>query len=603
MQEKIVQPINDRRLLSFVPGRNLQDRRGLSEAIDGQHNKTGTRFVASFAVAYRSPRMKKKAPAQCCNLSRSGMLMKLKSSECVMPMEGGKLSLTFTIPQATLQDGFEGRVVIQARVTRVFKQVEQDQLVWYVAVCFAQSLDSYFQKGSWSQLAIFASLALVIIILVIIFSKFNSFVYLRFYRLGSLYSLMAATFLLSRYLLGLCYRNNPITPNYLPSVSIIIPAFNEELWIERTILSCMNQDYPIEKLEVIVVDDCSTDRTALNIQAAIRRINKVGQAFQTETRLSFLPLQQNIGKRGALLAGVKQAQHELVTFVDSDSFLEPDAILHLVQPFQDPKMGGVTGRTEVENKHTNMLTKLQAVRYYIAFRIMKAAESIFDAVTCLSGPISCYRKSLILKYADAWLNQRFFGQKATFGDDRSMTNFILQDHRTCYQDRAICSTIVPSKYMSFLKQQMRWKRSWLRESLRALKFIWKKEPFMQVLFLFGLIVPIISPIIVFYNLIYIPISYLIFPKTFVLGIALMALLISFTHLLFKRSKLWLFGIVFVIIYEFVLLWQMPYAWLTFWKSTWGTRATPEDVLAIERRFMYRFRKNRINEQLVEEVSQ
>ncbi len=60
-------------------------------------------------------------------------------------------------------------------------------------------------------------------------------------------------------------------------------------------------------------------------------------------------------------------------------------------------MGGVAGRTEVENKFTNALTKLQTVRYYIAFRIMKAAESWFDTVTCLSGPLACYRKDLILK--------------------------------------------------------------------------------------------------------------------------------------------------------------------------------------------------------------
>ena len=68
-----------------------------------------------------------------------------------------------------------------------------------------------------------------------------------------------------------------------------------------------------------------------------------------------------------------------------------------MQPFQDPKMGGVAGRTEVENKFTNALTKLQTVRYYIAFRIMKAAEAWFDTVTCLSGPLACYRKELILK--------------------------------------------------------------------------------------------------------------------------------------------------------------------------------------------------------------
>ena len=240
-------------------------------------------------------------------------------------------------------------------------------------------------------------------------------------------------------------------------------------------------------------------------------IHSEAERYATRERLSYTVLPENAGKRAALVKGVEMAKHDLVVFVDSDSFLDPTAIRHLVQPFQDPKMGGVAGRTDVENKYTNNMTKLQTVRYYIAFRIMKAAESWFDSVTCLSGPLSCYRKELILQHADAWLNQKFLGRPATFGDDRSMTNFILKTHRTGYQDSAICSTIVPSQMKVFLKQQMRWKRSWLRESLRAGSFIWRKEPFMALFFYIGLIVPIAAPVVVAYNLMYVPIVHGIFP--------------------------------------------------------------------------------------------
>ena len=138
---------------------------------------------------------------------------------------------------------------------------------------------------------------------------------------------------------------------------------------------------------------------------------------------------------------------------------------------------------------------------------MKAAEGLFDAVSCLSGPLSCYRKDLVLKYSDDWLNQKFLGQRATFGDDRAMTNMILRHNRTDYQDTAICYTIVPNDYDVFLKQQMRWKRSWLRESLIAGSFMWKKEPFAAISFYMGLLVPIIAPVIVCYNLLYIPITH------------------------------------------------------------------------------------------------
>ncbi|MDD3920253.1 MAG: glycosyltransferase family 2 protein, partial [Eubacteriales bacterium] len=256
---------------------------------------------------------------------------------------------------------------------------------------------------------------------------------------------------------------------------------------------------------------------------------------------------------------------------------------NLVQPFRDPKMGGVSGRTDVANTYTNTLTKMQSVRYYIAFRIMKAAEAYFDSVTCLSGPLACYKKSIIMDNMDDWLNQHFLGQKATFGDDRAMTNFVLRHHRTAYQDTAICSTIVPNDYKSFLKQQMRWKRSWLRESMIAATFMWRKEPFMGTFFFIGLLVPIAAPLVVLYNLVYVPIAYGIFPTTFILGLFTMALMMSFAQLLLKRSSIWIFGMIFCIYYEAVLLWQMPIAWFTFWKSTWGTRMTPADVEAKERK--------------------
>lgn len=289
-----------------------------------------------------------------------------------------------------------------------------------------------------------------------------------------------------------------------------------------------------------------------------------------------------MGKRDAMARGVLLAKHDYVVYVDSDSFLNPFAIRALVQPFQDPKMGGVSGRTDVANTYTNALTKMQSVRYYIAFRIFKAAEARFDAVTCLSGPLSCYKKEIVLENLDAWLDQRFLGHKATFGDDRAMTNFVLRHHRTSYQDTAVCSTIVPNDHKAFLKQQMRWKRSWLRESMLAGSFMWRKEPFMSFSFYVGMLVPIAAPIIVIYNLIYVPLVQGTFPTTFILGLIAMALLMSFAQLLLRHSTTWLFGLLFCIYYEVVLLWQMPIAWFTFWKSTWGTRMTEADVKAASR---------------------
>jgi hyaluronan synthase len=109
--------------------------------------------------------------------------------------------------------------------------------------------------------------------------------------------------------------------------------------------------------------------------------------------------------------------------------------------------------------------------------------------------------------------------------------------------------------------------------------MWRKEPFMALFFLIGVIVPIAAPIIVLYNLVYVPLVHQVFPGTFLMGLLMMALLMSLAHLFYRKSKLWIFGLVFCVFYEFVLLWQMPVAWVTFWKSTWGTRETPQDIEA------------------------
>jgi len=582
--EVLSTPKQDRRVLSHVPDpeqiRVAVDRRGAKQ-LAGQAQDylselhlQSIRYMANFEV--KLSQEKQSLRAKAVDISSTGILLELDEDHPLLK-EGNTVFLRFEIPPGTMPEGFESKVSIPGKMVRSFAHESGNGVM--AALEFDQPLPSYFQRKRWGYSIYMASGFLFIVAAIIMLMRVESVLYFKYNALLYFYSLIAAAFLLTRYLFGAFYRDVPVNPDFTPGVSIIIPCFNEEEWIQRTILSCINQDYPIEKLEVIVVDDRSTDRSVEQMESIIARLHQEAERFLTKERLQMHVLPDNGGKRVALVEGVKMAKHDLVVFVDSDSFLEATAIKHLVQPFQDPLMGGVAGRTDVENKFTNAITKLQTVRYYIAFRIMKAAESWFDTVTCLSGPLSCYRKELIEQHAEAWLNQKFLGQPATFGDDRSMTNFILKTHRTGYQDSAICSTIVPSDTGVFLKQQMRWKRSWLRESLRASLFIWRKEPFMALFFYIGVLVPIAAPIIVLHNLIYVPLVYHIFPGTFLMGLLLMALLMSFAHLFFRKSKLWIFGLVFCVFYELVLLWQMPVAWVTFWKSTWGTRETPQDVEA------------------------
>lgn len=591
IKDILLSPRGDRRILSNVPDkekiRKNNDRRGFkiieqykedpASFIKGK--RAGIRYEVDYPVQV-SKTLKGKVNKFTCrgiDISTMGILLEFAEEDHLNAFsEGEEFKLSFKIEPGSMPEGCEMEVNIKARMVRKSVNGHGKTLC---GMEFAENLVQYAKRKKDRYMLFSSSLILLLITAFIVLMRAESIIYFKINKWLYLYSIVAAVFLLSRYLFGLLYKPIEIDVDFTPGVTIIIPCFNEEEWIDRTIISCINQDYPIDKLEVIVVDDCSTDKSVEKIKQVIKELSKEAERFQVKDRLKYFVQEENLGKRDALAKGVIEASHDLVVFVDSDSFLDSFAIRNLVQPFKDPKMGGVSGRTDVANTFTNTLTKMQSVRYYIAFRIMKAAEAYFDAVTCLSGPLSCYKKQIIIDNIDSWLNQKFLGQRATFGDDRAMTNFVLRNHRTSYQDTAICSTIVPNKYKVFLKQQMRWKRSWLRESIIAGRFMWKKEPFMALFYYIGIIVPIAAPIVVIYNLIYVPLVYGIFPTTFVVGVLMMSLLMCFAQMLLRRSTTWIFGMLFCLYYEGVLLWQMPIAWVTFWKSTWGTRMTPSDIEA------------------------
>jgi Glycosyltransferases, probably involved in cell wall biogenesis len=547
----------DRRLKPHSPSRS-PSRRGENR-----------RYIGATAVDLHDPK-EERPPLACTsvNISRTGLLLALPKNEQA-PHVGQVFTARFSLPHALMPESYESDVRLKARVVRLEAEGEQPR----AALCFEEPLTSYLQARRWRRYGILAVGLVTLATMAALRLRQESIFYFLFNETVFLYSLVASAFLITRYIFALSYKPVPVDPDYTPGVSIIIPCFNEERWISHTILRAIDQNYPEDKLEVILVDDGSTDGSYQRAVDIAERLRKE----KDDDRFSIIRFSKNVGKRHVLASGVRRAKHDLLVFVDSDSFLSPTAVREVVQPFKDPKMGAVAGRTDVYNKWTNWLTKVQEVRYFVAFRIFKAAEGVFDAVTCLSGPLACYRKSLVLENLEAWCNQTFLGQPATYGDDRSMTNFILAKHRTGYQDSAVCHTIVPSKMNIFIRQQMRWKRSWLRENLRAASFMWRKESFMAVSFYTGLVLPILAPFIVLRAFVYLPVLYGIYPFVFLVGIFVMSSLMSSSYLLFKRSYLWVYGYIFCALYLVVLMWQMPWSILTFWKSSWGTRSTSLDI--------------------------
>jgi hyaluronan synthase len=395
------------------------------------------------------------------------------------------------------------------------------------------------------------------------------------------YGIVVCTYILSRFLFSLFYKPRAGRTAVLeeePTVAIVMPAFNEEAAIARSVRSLLAVDYPADKLELVVVNDGSTDSTLAEIELIARG----------EPRVQVINFPQNRGKRAAMAAGIRATEAEVVAFVDSDSMLERDALHVIVQGFAEPKVGAIAGHAEVLNTRETWITRMQAVRYFVAFRVCKAAESIFGAVTCCSGCFSAYRRVAIMPALERWEHQRFLGRAATYGDDRSLTNFVLRDWKVRYEERAKSRTIVPATFTLFLRQQLRWKRSWTRESLIVSKFIWRKHPLACIWAYLGIVLPLISPLIAIRTLAWHPIvSGGPAPFVYLIGIYSMSLVYGLYYGLRhgRYDTLWVYGVLFVFFYITFMLWQTYYAILTSRNSNWGTRPSrgpgqPEPAVAV-----------------------
>jgi hyaluronan synthase len=375
------------------------------------------------------------------------------------------------------------------------------------------------------------------------------------------YSLLVTTYVVTRFALAPFYRPTPDV-GFRPTVSIVIPAFNEEDAVEATIDACYSSEYPADRLEVVVIDDGSTDRTWERILAARERNPSV----------VCIRFPGNRGKRAAMAEGIRHSSGEIAVFIDSDSVVEPDGLARLVADFADERVGAVVGHADVLNKTANWLSRMQQVRYFVAFRVIKGSESLFGAVTCASGCFSAYRRTALLAILERWENQRFLGRPATFGDDRALTNYVLRDWRILYQSEARSHTIVPESIRVFGRQQLRWKKSWLRESLHVSRFIWRKHPAAALLTYMGCLFPWIAPLVVVHAVWFRAVG-VGSPLFYLMGAYVMAVLYSLYYAVSRRSPLWWHGITFVAVYMAFLVWQTYYALLTIRNTKWGTRAS------------------------------
>lgn len=299
-----------------------------------------------------------------------------------------------------------------------------------------------------------------------------------------------------RYLVGGIMRigwpNIGVNKDYsnVPTMSILLPCFNEGRDVYDTIQSVTESDYPVERLEVIVTDDCSNDDSWEWIQKAERDFPGV-VACRNEV---------NQGKTKTILNALAKSTSEIVTIVDSDTKLHPRALRELAACLADPRLGAVGGPASVRNPNENSLTAFQVYLYYLGFQLGKTIENSTRTVGVIGGYLFAIRRELFEEIRPSLEARHWFGAKVRDGEDRFITHqILLRGHGTYMDMSAQCWTTVPATYKKYWAQQLRWRRTTIRDFFFTLRRI---PEHARTLGLMSLYVFVLTPVIILISIIY-----------------------------------------------------------------------------------------------------
>ncbi len=276
-------------------------------------------------------------------------------------------------------------------------------------------------------------------------------------------------------------RKLPEPGSFEPPVAVLIPGYNEEKVIVRTVISVLNSDYA--NMRVIVIDDGSKDRT----------FEVVREAFTEEIvdgRLTVLT-KPNGGKAGALNFGIEDLTEEFYVGIDADTVVAPDAVSKLVRHFADPKIGAVAGNAKVGNR-VNLWTRWQALEYITSQNFERRALDLFGVVTVVPGAIGAWRTEGVRRAGGYPLN--------TVAEDADLTmNLIEQGYRVIYEDRSLAFTEAPVDMRGLMKQRFRWSFGTLQAIFKHRGAFTKNKAMgffaLPNILIFQLLLPLVSPLI------------------------------------------------------------------------------------------------------------
>jgi cellulose synthase/poly-beta-1,6-N-acetylglucosamine synthase-like glycosyltransferase/peptidoglycan/xylan/chitin deacetylase (PgdA/CDA1 family) len=261
-------------------------------------------------------------------------------------------------------------------------------------------------------------------------------------------------------------------------VTVVVPAYNEEVGIAAAVRSLAASTYP--GVEVVVVDDGSTDATAEIVRGL-------------DLPNVHLVQQRNAGKATALNTGIAASSGDLVVTVDGDTVFEPDTIGHLVGPFVDPTVGAVSGNTKVGNRR-RILGRWQHIEYVMGFNLDRRMYEVLDCMPTVPGAIGAFRRTALAQVGGV--------SDDTLAEDTDLTMALNRaGWRVVYEPHAIAWTEAPATLGSLWRQRYRW-------SYGTMQSMWKhrgavREPehhhlgrrALPYLFVFQVMLPVLAPAI------------------------------------------------------------------------------------------------------------
>jgi cellulose synthase/poly-beta-1,6-N-acetylglucosamine synthase-like glycosyltransferase/spore germination protein YaaH/peptidoglycan/xylan/chitin deacetylase (PgdA/CDA1 family) len=270
--------------------------------------------------------------------------------------------------------------------------------------------------------------------------------------------------------------------SYKPKVAVLIPAYNEEKVIERTVRAALNSNYP--NLRVIVIDDGSKDRTLEVARKTFAKETAAGRVLILD--------KQNSGKADALNFGIDHiGDAEIFVGIDADTIIAHDAISRLVPHFINPKIGAIAGNAKVGNR-VNLWTRWQALEYITSQNFERRALDVLGAVSVVPGAIGAWRVSAVRKAGGYHTD--------TVAEDADLTMALLRlGYRVEYEDMALAYTEAPTNANGLMRQRFRWSFGILQAVYKHRSVFARKGALGWValpnIVIFQILLPLVSPLI------------------------------------------------------------------------------------------------------------